>query len=466
MATGARLMAMTVEARLHQIDLPEFGVPVEIPRLSSLLYRDRVQRLLSRADERGLDFMVVYADREHSANLSYLWGFDPRFEEALLIVGAEDAPAILVGNECVGMAEAAPLTMRVRLHQEFSLPGQPRDGSLPLDDVFGDEGMGKSTRVGLIGWKTFSDPHTFDVPSYIVDSLRDVVGADMVENATDVLIDASTGMRVINEVEQLAYFEYAACQTSQGVRNLLFGLAPGMTEQEAVRLLGWNGTPLSCHLMLTAGERARLGLLSPSDRRIEMGDPLTVAFGIWGALNCRAGFVVENESQLPTPIQDYVPKLVEPYFETVTRWYGALRIGQTGGTLQQIVDEGLGDPFFGIFLNPGHQIHLDEWVNSPVAPASEVELSSGMAMQVDIIPATGTPYFTTNIEDGVALADESLRRSFAKAYPAAWERIQTRRGFMSEALGIDLHPDVLPFSNIPAFLPPFLLAPDRAMTLI
>jgi hypothetical protein len=36
---------------------------------------------------------------------------------------------------------------------------------------------------------------------------------------------------------------------------------------------------------------------------------------------------------------------------------------------------------------------------------------------------------------------------------------------MSETLGIDLHPDVLPLSNIPAWLPPFLLGPDRAMTM-
>jgi hypothetical protein len=85
-------------------------------------------------------------------------------------------------------------------------------------------------------------------------------------------------------------------------------------------------------------------------------------------------------------------------------------------------------------------------------------------LQVDIIPATGTPYFTTNIEDGVALADTSLRASFAERYPDAWQRVQRRRDFMANALGIELHPDVLPFSNIPAFLPPFLLRPDRAMT--
>ena len=95
--------------------------------------------------------------------------------------------------------------------------------------------------------------------------------------------------------------------------------------------------------------------------------------------------------------------------------------------LQAIVDRHLGDPFFGIFLNPGHQLHLDEWVNSPVFAGSTIELRSGMALQCDIIPATGTPYFTTNIEDGLALADESLRAAFAAGYPEAWARIEARR---------------------------------------
>ncbi|HEX7173148.1 MAG TPA: hypothetical protein VF365_11130, partial [Candidatus Limnocylindria bacterium] len=108
---------------------------------------------------------------------------------------------------------------------------------------------------------------------------------------------------------------------------------------------------------------------------------------------------------------------------------------------------------------------LDEWVNSPIFAGSTIELRSGMAFQVDVIPATGTPYFTTNIEDGIALADASLRAELAAGYPGAWERILRRRAFMADQLGIELHPDVLPFSNLPAVLPPFLLRPDRAMTL-
>jgi hypothetical protein len=454
-------------ARLAPIDLPDFGMPDAMPELPASLYAARRERLRERADARGYDRLVVYADREHSANLAYLTGFDPRFEEAVLVVGPSGDPAILVGNECHAMAGAAPLPMRRHLFQDLSLPGQPRQRSRTLGEILAGEGIRAGCRVGVVGWKTFASPATVEVPAYLVDELRRLVGPrGLVENAGDLLIGAADGLRVINEVEQLAAFEWASCRTSGGVRDLLAGLRPGMTEHAAVGLLGWDGTPLSCHLMLTAGRRAALGLLSPGDRVIERGDPFTVAFGIWGALTCRAGFVVEEAAELPDGIRDYVDRLVSPYFEAVAEWYAALHVGQHGGVLHEIIDRRLGDPFFGIFLNAGHQIHLDEWVNSPMAPGSEVELRSGMALQVDIIPATGTPYFTTNIEDGIALADASLRADLAAAYPAAWTRIQARRRFMGEALGIDLHPDVLPLSNTPAVLAPFLLRSSAAMTLL
>jgi hypothetical protein len=448
------------------VELPDFGTPSSMPVIPGPIYEGRIERLRRRLTERGLDRVVIYADREHSANLSYLTGFDPRFEEAILVIGPDDDPAVMVGNECWGMADAAPVSMRRHLLQDLSLPGQPRDRSRALGEIFAEEGIAPGSRVGVVGWKIFGDGVSIDLPYFIVDELQRLSGRDgSVESATDILIGAAGGMRVINEVEQLAYFEWAACHTSNGVRRVIEGIQPGMTEQEAVRLLEWNGAPLSCHLMLTAGARASLGLLSPGDRPIERGDRFTVAYGIWGALNCRAGFVAEGPDDLPAGVSDYVDRLVGPYFETVAEWYGALHVGQKGGALQEIVDRRLGDPFFGIFLNPGHQIHLDEWVNSPVGPASDIELASGMAMQVDIIPATGTDYFTTNIEDGIALADEALREELSDHYPEMWGRIRARRDFMKGSLGVDLHPDVLPLSNIPAYLPPFLLQPERVMVM-
>jgi Xaa-Pro aminopeptidase len=456
-----------VKVRLAEVKLPEFGMPTTMPEIPTAVYLDRVDRLRARMIEGGWDRLVVYADREHSANLSYLTGFDPRFEEAMMILAVDRPPAILAGNECAGLAGSAPVPMRVHLFQDFSLPGQPRDRSLPLEEILAREGVHAASSVGVIGWKSYSTPGAIEVPAFIVDALRRLVGtAGRVENVNEMMINAADGLRVINEVEQLAAFEYAASHTSQGVRNLLFNLEIGMRENDAVRLLQWNGMPLSCHLMLTAGERATHGLLSPRDRPFERGDRFTVAIGIWGALNCRAGFLVECADELPAGIEDYVDVLVGPYFEAVVEWYEALHVGQTGAVLHEIIERRLGDPFFGIFLNPGHQIHLDEWVNSPIAADSEIELRSGMALQVDVIPATGTDYFTTNIEDGIALADADLRARFRSQYPDAWTRIERRRTFMRDLLGIDLHPDVLPFSNIPAYLAPFLLDPSQMMTVV
>jgi hypothetical protein len=455
-----------VEARLEAVTLPDFGLPTAMPELPIALYAERMARLRERAEVAGYQRMVIYGDREHSANLAYLTGFDPRFEEAVLIVGPDGDPAILVGNECWAIARAAPLPMRRHRFQDFSLPHQPRDRSKPLAEILREEGIGSGSRVGICGWKSYADPGMSDVPAYLVDELRTIVGSHgSVENATDLFIDPADGLRVINEVEQLAAFEWASCHTSQGVRSLLREFRPGMSEREAVALLGWNGWPLSCHLMLTAGPRAALGLLSPGDRPIQRGDPFTTAFGIWGALTCRAGFVVEDADELPDAIRDYVERLVGPYFAAIGAWYAALRIGQTGGALQTIIDKHLGDPFFGIFINPGHQIHLDEWVSTPIYRGSTVELRSGMALQVDVIPATGTEYFTTNIEDGVVLADVGLRDELARRFPDLWSRVERRRTFMSAALGIDLHPDVLPLSNVPAVLAPFLLRPNRAMSI-
>ena len=452
-------------ARLADVPLPDFGRPARAPELAPAVHADRLRRLRERMADRH-DVLVVYADREHSANLAWLSGFDPRFEEAILLVGRDGEPLILAGNECYGVAGIAPLPMRRELFQDLSLPSQPRDRSRALAEILRDEGVTDGRRVGVVGWKTYATPDRLDIPAWLADELRGAVGGGgRVENATGLLIDAADGLRVVNEVDQLAVLEWASTRTSDGVRRVLTGLRPGMTEREAVALLGYDGTPLSCHVMLTAGERARYGLLSPGDRPIERGDPFTTAFGIWGALDCRAGWVVEDAAELDDGIRDYVDRLVAPYVEAVVEWLEALRVGARAGDVAEVVARRLGDPFFGIFLNPGHQISLDEWVNSPFFSGSPIELQSGMAFQVDIIPATGTPYFTTNIEGGVALADESLRRELAHRHPEVAARIDARRAYMRDRLGIRLHPDVLPLTNMPAHLPPFLLAPDRAMTL-
>jgi hypothetical protein len=194
-----------LKARLTRVELPEFGMPDAMPELPIGLYPARLARLRERAEKSGYNRLVIYADREHSANVAYLTGFDPRFEEAILIVGPSGDPALLVGNECYAMAGAAPLPLRRHLFQDLSLPSQPRDRSRPLAEILREEGIARGTRIGVVGWKTYATVEMSDVPAFIVDELRRITGTSgTVENATRLLIDAADGLRVTSEVEQLA----------------------------------------------------------------------------------------------------------------------------------------------------------------------------------------------------------------------------------------------------------------------
>jgi hypothetical protein len=213
--------------------------------------------------------------------MGYLTGYDPRFEESLLILVPGRAPVLLVGNEGESYAKVVPDGIQVVRYQSFSLVNQDRSASPRLGSVLSGAGLGDGARrVGIAGWKYFDaseaeSPESWvDAPAFIVDSLR--------------------------------------------------------------------------------------------------------------ALGC----VVVNATAL--------------------------------------------------FTAPGRG-------------------------QLDIIPATGTAYHTSNIEDGVALADDALRAEVAARYPGMWQRVLARRAFMADALGIVLKPEVLPLSNLAGYLPPLWLSPQLAM---
>lgn len=455
-------------AVLTDIELPDFGGPGPEATLPGVLYAARLERLAARMAAHGLDALVIYGDREHMANLSWATGHDPRFEEALLLVIPGGVPVLFAGNEGFPYAEAAAGRFERRLWQPLSLMGQPRNAYRPLADLLRESGLAKGASIGLAGWKGFEtedgrfDPHWFETPHHLVETLK---GFGTVSNAALLFMHPEQGLRVINEADQIAAFEHAATRTSRAVRNVIRAARPGMTEHEACRHMALDGSMLSVHVNMSSGPRARFGLCSPTDRVIARGDPIVLGHGLPGALNCRAGFMAETADDLPPAIRDYVERLVAPYFAAAVAWYETVGIGVAGGDLYDAVMSRLPDPFFGIGLNPGHLIHLDEWVHSPVREGSRFALRSGMALQCDIIPATGTAYFTSNIEDGIALADEDLRHDLAARFPGAWARITARRHFMTEALGIALKPEVLPLSSMPAWLPPFWLAPGKAMAM-
>ncbi len=456
---------MNVE--LAPVVLPEFGLPSEDVVIPAATYADRLSRFQAEFVARGFDLALVYGDREHFANLAYLTAYDPRFEEALLVLRPGRKPRLLVGNEGMAYATASvPVGIDFVLYQPFSLLSQPRGEGPTLEGALSAAGVEARMRIASVGWKYFVGHEKaesalwLEIPTFITDVLRRMGCA--VENATDILMEPGRGMRAANDVDQLAAFEAAASFSSQAVRDIVFGLRPGMSEYEGIQLARLNGWPISMYPILLGGERTRIGLGSPSHARLKRGERVVTCIGLWGGNTCRAGFLAEGPGELPADVSDYVEKLVVPYYRSAVAWYESLGLGVSGGQVYEAVHLHVGAPFFGVKLNPGHLIHLDEWVSSPISRNSSTKLHSGMALQLDIIPSNDT-YWTSNIEDGVALADEELRAALSRRYPSAWDRIQRRREFMRIALGIRLRPEVLPFSNLAAYLPPFWLSPGMAM---
>src|SRR5260370_23193657 len=158
----------------------EFGMPREEPTIPAATYEARIAAVRQRASDAGYDVLMVYADREHFANLAYLTGFDPRFEEALLILVPDRTPTLLVGNEGMAYTAISPIQLQVVLYQTFSLISQPRSSSAPLMTILHDPGIGLtgSKRVGFAGWKyfvpaeTLLPDHWLEVPAYLVETLR------------------------------------------------------------------------------------------------------------------------------------------------------------------------------------------------------------------------------------------------------------------------------------------------------
>ena len=413
-------------------------------------------------ERRGLSHLVVYGDREHYANIAWLTGLDPRFEEALVVLRLTGDPLIVVGTECESYLPISPLWKAGRLRSEryehFSLLDISRDESRELVAIFKDEGVAPDSRVGCAGWKYYPDPKALEIPSFIADTLRGL--SSHVVNATALFMHPDTGLRSFCSPHEIALFEYANVVASNGMRSMLRAIKLGMTDFELAAHMGFNGMPHSCHWTLKTGPH-RISLASASGAMVERGQPLSSNIALWGANCCRCAWVAEDERDAPA---GYVDQFVAPYVVAMGEWFSMLRVGMPGGEVDARMRELLPLDMFHVKLNPGHLIHLDEWMSSPFSPGSRIPLHSGMAIQADVIPSHPV-FVSTRMEDTFVLADASLRGELKREYPAVLERCVARREFMRSVLGFTLSDEVLPLTNLPGVVSPYLLASNRVVGL-
>lgn len=444
---------------LRPVELPDFGPLGDQPRIPPSTYAVRADTAHARAE---CDWVVIYADREHFGNIAFLSGFEPRFEEALLLLGPKGRRILITGNESESYAALAGLPdLTVMRAQSLSLMGQDRSVEPRLADRLAEAGIGKGDSVGLIGWKYLEAEEDeesgdlFFVPDVVVAMLRRIAGE--VRDVGRVLMHPETGLRSVIDTDQIAAFEWAAARCSSLLWRVVSGIEEGDTEFAALGRLGYEGDPLNVHTMFASAPpgEAVIGLRSPTARRVRRGDGVTTALGLWGALSSRAGLLDESD--------DAFLDKAKAYFKALVRWYATADIGATGDALHGAVTQALAEGGLGSALNPGHLGSHEEWLHSPVRPGSKETLRSGMVFQVDVIPVPMVPGQALNCEDAVVLADDALRADIESRYPEAAARIAARRRFMAEHLGVSLPETILPLSSTPLYLPPFWLRPGHVL---
>lgn len=450
-------------AKLRKLNPPTFGLSATRPTIPAQTYEARVAAAVAGAD---VDWLVVYADREHFGNMVFLSGFEPRFEEALLLLGRKGQRVLLTGNESQSYTAAAlhlPSTTVLR-SQSLSLMAQDRTSEPRLHDQLVNAGLGRGDSVGVIGWK-YLEPeeddqfdNSFYIPHAHAQILRRVVGdAGKLVDATHILMHPERGLRANVDADAIAQAEWGAARASRAVWNVVSGIRLGDSELQAMARMGFEGEAFNVHPMFASSSAGAdvIGLRSATTRKPRPGDGVTTAVGYFGGLSSRAGLFREEDSAFV--------EVAAAYFEGLQAWYAAAGVGASGGDVCHAVVEQLARGNLRSALNPGHLTDAEEWFHSPIRPQSKDRLRSGMLLQVDVIPTPLPSGQALNCEDSVALADAALFADLRDKHPDVAGRVLQRRQFMRDQLGVEIADDILPLSDIPAYLPPLWLNPTSVL---
>ncbi|WP_049614649.1 M24 family metallopeptidase [Yersinia pekkanenii] len=464
---------MTVKrhVKLNAIDVPPRFDAVSKVAISDETIKYRKAKIINNMLNSGIDYLFVYADKEHGGNFEYLAGFIPRFEEAAMVLHVSGAVYLLLGNENLKLSQYARVDNTAIHIPYFSLPNQPMENSKTLPELLIDTGLQQANKVGVAGWKLFTsaqddNSQLFDIPYFILAAIKQSVSPTTpVINATALFIGGDTAARVTNNANELAHYEYGANLASNCILNALAALEIGKTEKQLGRYLADEGQPNSVVMIAATGARFEQANLYPSDKAVQLGDKISLTTGFKGGLSSRTGYAVHHADQLPIAERDYLAKVAIPYYTTVVAWLENIRIGMSGKEMYSLVEEVFPKSQYHWSLNPGHLVADEEWLCSPIYSGSEEKISSGMIFQIDIIPSV-KGYAGVSAEECIALASQSLRHELATQYPEVWQRIQKRRDYLSNVLNIHLSEEVLPMSNAVAYLRPFLLDKHSALQCI
>lgn len=141
-----------------------------------------------------------------------------------------------------------------------------------------EAGLEESKRTGIAGWKMFTSPiekneNMYEVPSFIIDAIRDIAGDGNMTNETSLFI-GKDGVRTTNNANEIAHYEFGAALASDCMLDAMDLIDEGVTEMELGDRLVRYGQYTSVVTIAASGPRFVRGNMYPTENLIFTATPI------------------------------------------------------------------------------------------------------------------------------------------------------------------------------------------------
>jgi Xaa-Pro aminopeptidase len=360
-------------------------------------YPERWKKVQVMMDEKGLDFLVAYADDRATfgpAHARWLANFPVHFEPVCILMFKQGNPIMLTGPESDQYALLAGQIPDVRVLREFTHPNEdyPYSNIQSLAEIISEMGQDvKSLRKAGLGGRGLIN---HDLLHALQSALPKLEWVDVENDLCDLRSQKSPA-----EIEIIRY-TYKIAET--GFEAAVNAIQAGVNEREvaaeidsAMRRAGAEGTGIDT--IVASGPNTRPILARSTFRRIEANDMvlLTIAprYEGYHAAIGRAVFVGDPGKE--------IRRALDVAVEAQQACSAALRPGIEGRQVEAIGRIIVNDANLGqYFLYSGvHSVGVIEFEPPIFGPSSPAVLKKNMVISIDI-PMFNAPWGGLRVENG------------------------------------------------------------------
>lgn len=369
-------------------------------------FESRVALIRKAMAEEGIDVFLVYGDEYRREHLRYLSDFWPIFERAMVALGREGEPVLLLGpeGERYARSEAVWSDIRVIREMEMSYVPEQVDYSLAryanLADVLQElNGGRRPAKVGVCG---------LDAMSVVTHrAIQAAAGGAPVENGDGIVYR----LRLIKSPAEVAALQKAWAVCDAGYRAVLDAEIVGLTEIQAAAIgekaARDAGAEAVVFTIFATGERTNTVVGRPTEKVIAAGEMVMYALAVQ-----YNGYIASDEwpfvaGNQPTPAQQ---RLIDALVTAEQIGLDSIKPGVAAGRVvgrirdyfkeQGYAENDIYPPIHGIGLAEAESPYPDENSAYPFEP--------GMGFNFDVslfgVPGVGS----NRIEEGFVVGRDGL----------------------------------------------------------